>query len=273
VTPLLTQLPPDFQFSQSSLNDFVDCARRFQLRYGERLDWPAPLAEPIQALEEDARLGAAFHLMLERYYLNLAIPTPRFPKLRQWWEAFRHTEQLLDLPNVLHKPEAVYSIPFAGTRLQARFDLVSIVPGKQIVLVDWKTGKPPKNGAEALWARMQTRVYFTVARKALAAEFGGAIPPEAISFVYWFAGDPDHPIRLTPPDEQTYQTFADQITAAIGSVQRLAQTEVWPLTDDLRKCRLCNYRSFCAREVSPAPADGLEEMLDLLPALLDELNL
>lgn len=269
----MTQLPADFQFSQSSLSDFVECPRRFQLRYGERLDWPAPLAKPIQAMEEDARLGAAFHLMLERYYLNLPLPAPRFPKLRGWWEAFRRTEPLLKLPDTQHKPEAVYSIPFAGSRLLARFDLMSVMPEHEIVIVDWKTGKPPKNGADALWARMQTCVYFTVARKALEAEFGGTIPPDAISFIYWFAGDPEHPIHLTPPDEETYQEFADQISAAIGNVQNLinSQTPVWPLTDDLRKCSLCNYRSFCAREVEPAQADQLQDMLDLLPSLLEEI--
>jgi hypothetical protein len=271
----MTRLPPDFQFSQSSLSDFNDCARRFQLRYGERLDWPAPLAEPIQTLEEDARLGAAFHLMLERYYLNLPLPSPRFPKLKTWWEAFRRTERLLNLPDGTRKPEAVYSIPFAGARLLARFDLVCIDPGREVVIVDWKTGKPPNAGIEALRARMQTRVYFTVAREALKAEFGGEIPPDALSFVYWFAGDPDHPVRLTLPDEQTYREYADQIAATVGKVQDLiaSDTEIWPLTEDLRRCTMCNYRSFCAREVAPVQADQLQDMLDLLPGLLDEMNL
>ena len=54
-------LPPDFQFSQSSLQDFETCPRRFELRYLQRLSWPAIESEPIQVAERLAQLGADFH--------------------------------------------------------------------------------------------------------------------------------------------------------------------------------------------------------------------
>ncbi len=38
-------LPSDFQFSQSSLQDYVDCPWRFYLRYIRQLAWPAIVAE------------------------------------------------------------------------------------------------------------------------------------------------------------------------------------------------------------------------------------
>ena len=44
-------LPEGFRFSQSSLQDYVDCRRRFQLRYLQNLAWPALQSEP--ALENE----------------------------------------------------------------------------------------------------------------------------------------------------------------------------------------------------------------------------
>ena len=42
----MSNLPADFHFSQGSLQDYVDCPRRFQLRYMMKLAWPAVEAEP-----------------------------------------------------------------------------------------------------------------------------------------------------------------------------------------------------------------------------------
>ena len=40
-------LPINFLFSQASLNDYVECARRFQLRYLLEQEWPAVASEPL----------------------------------------------------------------------------------------------------------------------------------------------------------------------------------------------------------------------------------
>jgi len=37
----MSNLPAPFTFSQSSLQDYYDCPRRFELRYLSRLIWPA----------------------------------------------------------------------------------------------------------------------------------------------------------------------------------------------------------------------------------------
>ena len=50
----MSLLPPGFQFSQRSLQDYVDCRRRFELRYLQNLAWPAVEAEPH--LEQEKRL-------------------------------------------------------------------------------------------------------------------------------------------------------------------------------------------------------------------------
>jgi hypothetical protein len=54
---MIVKLPPAFQFSQTSLQDFSDCQRRFQLRYLQEQDWPAPVAEPMAEMERADTLG------------------------------------------------------------------------------------------------------------------------------------------------------------------------------------------------------------------------
>ena len=50
---LKSELPGSFIFSQSSLQYYFDCPRRFQLRYIEHLAWPAVETEPV--LENERR--------------------------------------------------------------------------------------------------------------------------------------------------------------------------------------------------------------------------
>ena len=61
-----TQLRADFQFSQASLQDYVECARRFQLRYVERVAWPAPQAQPIFEYEQRLERGQVFHRLVQQ---------------------------------------------------------------------------------------------------------------------------------------------------------------------------------------------------------------
>ena len=57
-------LDPEFEFSQGSLQDYVDCQRRFQLRYVERQAWPAVEAEPFLEREEHSEQGRRFHRLI-----------------------------------------------------------------------------------------------------------------------------------------------------------------------------------------------------------------
>ena len=64
-------LSPVFQFSQNSLQDYVDCQRRFQLRYILDQRWPAAESEPIQEHEHFVEQGSQFHLLIQRHLLGL----------------------------------------------------------------------------------------------------------------------------------------------------------------------------------------------------------
>ena len=65
------KLPAEFQYSQSSLQDYVECQRRFELRYIQRQAWPAVEVEPILEKEEHMRQGAAFHRLLQQHDIGL----------------------------------------------------------------------------------------------------------------------------------------------------------------------------------------------------------
>src|SRR5258708_37577990 len=83
------KLPPAFQLSQSSLQDFADCARRFQLRYLMEQEWPAPPAEALADAERADILGKHFHLLVERYWLGVPLDEGAIsPALLPWWAAF-----------------------------------------------------------------------------------------------------------------------------------------------------------------------------------------
>ncbi len=253
--------PPTFRYSQGNLQDYIECARRFQLRHLFRQPWPSPLAEPLRDAERDAQQGEQFHRLLERYFLDMKVKPPA-GALVDWWRAFtkQPPPQLPVGDNVILLPEALYSIPFATRRLVAKFDLLAVVPGERIVIVDWKTAHR-KPARQTLAERLQTAVYRYVAVGALATEFGGAVPADAVQLVYWFTAAPDKPEVFDYDARQhaATDTYLHDLISGVES-QPDNPTHIWPLTADLRRCEHCNFRSFCARGSTAAPAD---EQIDI----------
>lgn len=240
-------LPPDFQFSQASLQDYVECRRRFQLRYLLRLQWPAPEAEPIEEHEQHMLDGATFHRLIHQH--RLGIPAQQLQPeddgaLPAWWAAYLASPPP-DLP-ARQYPELALSVPLGEHRLIAKFDLLAIDPGRRVVIVDWKTSR--KQAANWLAVRLQTRVYRWVLTQAGAHLNDGApIQPEQMRMVYWFAVDPEHPETLL---YDAAQAAADGRYLA-GLMNMIAQSgdDDFPKTEDARRCRFCPYRSLCNRGI------------------------
>ena len=82
-------LPSGFTFSQSSLQDYSDCPRRFQLRYIEQLLWPAVETEPVLENERRQQEGQHFHRMVQQHLIGLPAETlarlANSPTLSRWW--------------------------------------------------------------------------------------------------------------------------------------------------------------------------------------------
>lgn len=250
-------LPDDFPFSQGSLQDYVDCPRRFQLRYLLRLPWPALEAEPALEHERQMRLGEAFHRLAHQHALG--VPEERLAEraldepLRAWWRAYLDFAR--SLPATRY-PEIVLSAPLAGYRLVAKLDLLALDAGPRAVIVDWKTAtRRPRR--RWLAERLQSRVYPYLVTRA-GADWNGGQPlrPERVEMVYWFAQFPAGPERFAYDAARCADDEA-RLTALIQEIAGLGERD-FPLTEEERLCRHCPYRSLCQRGVRAGALDEQE---------------
>ncbi|MBL8057106.1 MAG: PD-(D/E)XK nuclease family protein [Anaerolineales bacterium] len=255
-------LPPDFQFSQASLQDLADCPRRFQFRYAERLAWTAPAAEPAGEWERRAQAGERFHRLAQQTLLGL--PAARLAagdaSLSEWLRRFEaHASRLW---GGAARPaagrfwtEVTLSCPLEGRRLMARYDLIVHQPDGRLTIVDWKTaGRKPARSLLA--ARLQTRVYPWVLWRA-GREFLGAPPaPEQIEMAYWFAEAPAEPERFGYSAAQAERDGRDLAGLARRAAALDAAADL--RTSDLTHCRHCHYRGRCERDTHPGPAAEAE---------------
>lgn len=245
-------LPPAFQFSQQSLQDYVECARRFQLRYVKGQRWPAAETDSLEAQEQFMEQGAQFHLLVERYLRGVQAEaiTPGDPLLAGWWESFLRFPPP-SLPEAIRLPEVQLSTPLGEQRLLARFDLLAIEPGARIVIVDWKTTRH-RPQRERLADRLQTIVYRYVVTEAASHLFGQSIRPEQVQLIYWFANAPAQPEVFAYSSEE-HDRSRRILADLLASIRGQESLDTWPLTDDVEKCLYCVYRSHCNRGVMPGP--------------------
>jgi hypothetical protein len=266
--------PPDNQrlslpFSQGSLQDFVDCRRRFQLRYIWRLAWPAVESEPALENELTMQQGALYHRMIQQYLVGIAPDRLKAlihePDLQRWWDHFEGSVESGNLaflkdPIYRRYPEVALSAPLAGARLSAKCDLVSVSNDGRIVIYDWKTSRnrPKRTG---MAARLQTPVYpYLLARAGAHLNRGQPFNPQDITLVYWYADFPDQ-AELFAYNAEQYQADESYLSGLIEEINGLQETE-FPMTTRIERCRFCVYRSLCERGIEAGSVDELEASLD-----------
>lgn len=242
-------LPGDVQFSQSSLQDYVDCPWRFYLRYVRRLAWPAIVAEPALEHERHLLQGSEFHHLIHQHELGIsaeglsAVITEE--NLGRWWLNYLERGPG-GLPKV-HYPEIVLSAPMGRQRLLAKYDLLAVDPGSRSVILDWKTYRQ-RRGRGWLEERQQTRVYpYLLVRAGAHLNEGRPWKPEQLEMVYWFASLPGDPERFQYGEERCEQDGA-YLNSLIQEIEGLSE-EQFGRTADEERCRFCPYRSLCQRGV------------------------
>ncbi len=260
-------LPFDLQLSQASLQDFVDCRRRFQLRHVLHQAWPALAVEPALENERHLQQGEAFHRMIQQHLLGvpaarltqMAEALPADADLARWWRNYTTSAPVrADLAGARHA-ELVLSASLADYLLLAKYDLVVHAPGQQALIFDWKTAR--RRPARAWLAnRLQTRVYpFVLVEAGAYLNDGQPIPAEQVEMVYWFADYPDQPERFAYSAD-LHEENRRYLLALVDEMERLAESEpVWPLTPVLERCRFCVYRSLCDRGLRAGRLDELED--------------
>jgi RecB family exonuclease len=259
------QVRSDLAFSASSLQDYLDCPRRFQLQYILNLAWPAAEAEPLEEAQARSERGQRFHRAIHSHSLGVPIEAVAGsltdPVLAGWWEAF--LEHRPRFPDALWFHEVGLSSPLGNHRLTARYDAVVVERTGPVHILDWKTyQRRPKR--EKLRLRAQTRLYPLLLVAAGGRLCGGEpLQPKAVEMVYWFTVEPQRPERfnysqaMRQEDEQYVRELVTEI------VER--RDETWPLTEEARRCNYCVYRSLCDRGVKPGSVDDWE-----MPEELDE---
>jgi CRISPR/Cas system-associated exonuclease Cas4 (RecB family) len=270
-------LPNGFTFSQVSLQDFVDCRRRFELRYLMRVQWPAAESEPIEEQERRMQRGADFHRLVHQQLMGISedklTASISDPTLAQWWEhylSFRPVEQADISQGYEVYPEATLMTALRGYRLMAKYDVIVSLEDGKFFIFDWKTSRR-RYESERAEKRLQTRVYRTVLVRS-GARFvkDDVVSPGSVTMVYWFATHPTAPIRL-PYSELAYERDLDYLQDLVAQIEdametdagRSTQDEVFPKTENRFLCRYCPYRSYCGRGSEAGDIDEHDLVLEL----------
>ncbi|OGO24186.1 MAG: hypothetical protein A2Y54_02575 [Chloroflexi bacterium RBG_16_51_16] len=252
--------------SQSSLQDFVDCPRRFELRYLKKLNYPAAQTEPILENEKHMQEGAQFHRLVHEHLLGMPVEKLHLlantPKLRRWFENYLNAD--LRLADYTLHPEFTLSAPLGNLRLVAKYDLVAVQKNEgtrgasQVIILDWKTyRRRPRD--EWLATRLQTRVYRSLLVQS-GAYLNEGVPfkPEQLEMIYWFADFPNEPARfkydatLFNRDWETLAKLTEEIVSAAE----------YPKTEELIRCSYCPFRSYCERGSQAGAYEALESEME-----------
>jgi hypothetical protein len=266
---LKSEIQTPFTFSQSSLQDYVDCARRFQLRYIEQLQWPAVETAPVLENERRQVEGQQFHRLVQQSIIGL--PADKLAKmansanLARWWSHWLDFQGLEDLGSLF--PEITLSAPVGKHRIMAKYDLIAVKDGHATIF-DWKTyHKRPKD--QWMSVRLQTKVYRALLVVAGAhLNSGQPFAPEQVEMVYWYADFPNEPSKF-PYNKSQHKRDWDGL---VKLVSEISAKQSYPLTDDEKKCGYCPYRSYCERGVQADEGDDIESELSNLDVALEQIQ-
>ncbi len=253
-------LSADFHFSQKSLQDYLDCPRRFELRYILRQKWPAIQTEPVIEQENAMEEGLLFHQMVQRLVTGLPadaiLEDASSPNLNHWWLNLVQNNPLDQLLQPQYA-EITLSAPLAGYRLMAKYDLLAVDQGKRAVILDWKTSaKKPSHHQLSL--RLQTRIYrFLLVAAGAFLNNNQPLDPSMVEMVYWFAEFPIAPERFQY-DKAQYETDRETLANLINEIARLKPGQ-FNLTPDADKCQYCIFRSLCDRGEKAGAWEDLED--------------
>ncbi len=253
-----------FLFTQSNLQDYIDCPYRFYLRHLKKIKWPGQTVGDAAEFEQRGQIGARFHRLVQQYLLE--VPEKRLseiaqadpsPKVLHWWNNF-----LNFVPPLLTGDkfvESIFSTFINHYQLIAKYDLVLFNHPDEVIIFDWKTStKKPRK--EWLASRIQTRLYqFTLADTKVDNPISALINPENITMKFWFTEHPETPVSLTYSNSM-YKKDQVFFTGLINEIINKTPEE-FIRTEELSHCRYCVYRSHCDRGVDAGDLSGFDDFM------------
>ena len=255
------KLNPGFRFSQTNLDIFTQCRRRFFLRYKRRMAWPAAVTVANEHWEEALERGHFFHQLVEQSELGLevdeVVQASGDELLLQWWRNFveRPPE---GVPEGRILSEIPLAVPLGEYRLLAKFDRLVLVPDGRIFICDWKTGrKRPEPGQYA--RSWQTLVYrYVLAEGGGDLEGGRDVTPEQIELIYWHASYAAQSERISYSREEHLEA-GERLEMLAAEIAALEREEQFSKTEEVERCQRCEFRSYCERGRQPIEEWDIDE--------------
>jgi hypothetical protein len=252
-----------FIFSANNLQDYLDCPRRFELKYLLKQNWPAVTSQPVLEMENKILQGNRFHLIAHQYLSGIAGEILRNsvedPELGIWFDHFRdYIDQYL---NFEFFSEFSVIMSFDGFRLMAVFDFISMNNTNKIRICDWKTtSRVPKR--EIYLQHIQSIMYPFLAFETHTKIFPQTLQlkHQGLSMEYWFPGFPENIITW----EYSSAIHANSRELLSNLIAEISQKKLgnFEKTSNDKLCAFCQYRSLCERGIQAGLSKDDENELE-----------
>ncbi len=250
-------VPSPASLSPSRASDFLTCPLLYRFRVLDRLpEEPSPLAtrgtvvhsvlERLFDLPAAERTAARAGEMLRPEWDRLLEAEPELGELfasdgaRDEWLQSAHG--LLDAYFQLEDPQRLEPAERelyvecdleSGLRLRGYVDRLDVAPGGELRVVDYKTGRAPREGFEAK-AMFQMRFYALVLWR-----LHGRVPRQ-LQLVYLGSGE----ILRYQPDEADLRATERKLAAVWAAIERATELGDWRPSPS-RLCDWCDHQALC----------------------------
>ena len=263
--------PERFIFNAHSIQDFLRCPRRFELKYILNQSWPAPISEPVLEYENRMRLGTDFHHIVHQYLSGIDAEKLKQLSLSQelnYW--FVNFQKFFTSHKFNHySSEISITLPFQENIIKAVIDFVGVNEEDQLIIAEWKTSEfLPKK--EIISNTVQSILYpymIYECRKNIFPDIN--IDHEDIEMIYWFPNYPEILIDLKYSQEKhdlNHRYLAD----IINRIQN-TRSDAFNKTENLKICSYCEFRSLCERGIQPGYYDSKNPDM-VLDQLIDDIQ-
>lgn len=248
-----------FTFSAANIQDYLDCERRFELKYIFEQSWPAVSSEPVIEIEENIRKGNKFHFLIHQFYSGIPetalLNSIDEEGIMEWFNSFLLFNKSLQIEKAFSEFRLTSQI--GEIRLSAVFDLIYLTKNDRIGIIDWKTSHfIPKKSTLAM--KVQTILYPFLIEETFHEFLSGInLLPGNISMRYWYPSSPNEEFIFNygRSTHENHRVFLENIINEIIG-KKIGD---FILTSDKNKCGYCQYRSLCDRGIR---AENILEIKD-----------
>lgn len=243
--------------SPSRAADFMTCPLLYRFRVIDHLPEPPTEAtargtlvhavlERLYDLPAGERTVAAARDLLTPQWERLAAESPDlaalFPSESERLSWLQSATAVLDGYFTLEDPRRLepaereaYVETFleSGLRLRGYIDRLDVAPGGEIRIVDYKTGRAPREAYEAS-ALFQMKFYALVIWKLR------GVVPRMLQLMYLAEGE----VLRYCPDEADLRATERKLTALWAAIERAREAGDWR-PRPTRLCDWCNHKAFC----------------------------